>query len=592
MVPKVYVMFEQLPQNSSGKTDRRKLRIDASKIGYVNLLKHPRNVVAEASQRWANEKERMLAQLWSTVLRQDIQDINREDNFLALGGDSLAAIRLVPIARSTGLNLTTQEILTCPVLKELADVATAKDEVTDSRLSDIGHPNGEPRRPERDSVALKATDFQEWAALVGARNGGWIDHFIYDYFGKLDVRRLQNSCQQLVAAHSILRSVFAFRENRVYMVVHPTTSITFDFHKAQTDLEAYSEQLYARHRVSPLGAPILRFDLIEASATRHRLIMRLSHAQYDGFTAREVGSHLRLLYLGHDIPETLPFHEYVRNIQDQDFIRNAETFWKSRLQGSQMPKLVKHSRIGPPYNNTLSGELHRSIEEPNLRQHSVSSAAIVKSASALVVSTLSQSTDVVFGDFASGRQIQMPTIETVFGPCVNFTPVRVQMDSSLTNLELIKQVQDDLFRAIPHEALGMNHIIQRCTQWGPDARYSSIVNFINYDAGAGDEDWGLDDGDGNGLKVKHLYEEQQHDKTDLWLLCLPSRQASTQGSHAKSFDLFLRYSKDVYQYRAAETIADMYCEALRKLVGAPRSAVALPQVRDEDRAHLVPQITV
>ena len=157
------------------------------------------------------------------------------------------------------------------------------------------------------------------------------------------------------------------------------------------ELDSKSNEIYEKHRISPLGVSIVRFDLIKASSTRHRLILKLSHAQYDGFCARTFGQHLRLLYFSLPLPRTLPFHEYARKIQKPELIHEAETYWQEYLKNSQMPTLVRRIRSGPPFNNTLDGELRRSITEPNLLSHGVTSAALVKTAWALTISSLSES---------------------------------------------------------------------------------------------------------------------------------------------------------------------------------------------------------
>ncbi|KAK5725417.1 hypothetical protein LTR15_003603 [Elasticomyces elasticus] len=406
MIPKVFIMAEQLPRNFSHKIDRRKLRTDAEKMGYKALAENMPNSVTRGGGDLANNRERIIAQSWATVLRRGLETIKRHDSFLALGGDSLAAIRLIPAIRLRGLGLTTLDVLGHPILKDMAKLAVDIDE--DKMAGDF---EGDTTLSENITVALQATDFQEWAVLVGAQNGGWIDHFIYDFSGNLDVGLLQDSCKRLVAAHSILRTIFVLREHRVFMQISAETDITFDAHHAAIcEIESRSQEICARHRIRPLGASITRFDLLTTSKARHRLIIRLSHAQYDGFAAGNVGQHLRLLYLSRPLPRTLPFHEYVKKIQEPGLVQRAENFWKDCLRGSQMTRLVKRTRAGPPFNHTLDGEIHRPISLPSLQQYGITSAALVKTAWALVLSSLSRSTDVVFGDFISGRQVEIPGI--------------------------------------------------------------------------------------------------------------------------------------------------------------------------------------
>ncbi|EFR02791.1 nonribosomal peptide synthetase 6 [Nannizzia gypsea CBS 118893] len=593
MVPRAFVILERLPQNSSNKTDRRKLRDDASKLGYKCLIASSFGASKVAPEPPANDKEQTVAELWSRVLCQDIKSIRRGDSFIALGGDSLAAIRLVSAMRSRGLELTTQSILGYPVLKDMAAIARTlhidlkvADTVTKESHELYSH-------PPNTEITLKATDFQEWAAFVGALNGGWIDHFAYDFLGKLDLERLKISCKALVETHSILKTVFKLIDGRVYAEIQSGFDPKFEVHQTTIeDLEGACNRIYARDRVSPLGSPIVRFDLIKASLTRHRLIMKLSHAQYDGFCAPMFGQTLKLLYLSQQIPQALSFYEYARIIQDPKTIHDAEVYWQAYLEGSKMPNLVERHNPESPFKNTLDGELKCQVDEPNLQHFDINTAAIIKAAWALTISALAQSTDVVFGDFVGGRQVNIPSIETVVGPCVNFMPVRVKISKSLSNLELLKAIQADLISAIPHESLGFRHIITKCTNWGKNERFSSIVNFIKGTMVNSEKETWMTGDDENGLEVYPIYEEQQHDKTDLWLLCLPGPSdlvsESQTNNRKKALQLHFRYSTRVYQAGVINQIASLYCKVLNSLVTTLDLPVSIPLIPDEARASLVP----
>jgi hypothetical protein len=389
-----------------------------------------------------------------------------------------------------------------------------------------------------------------------------------------------------------LRTVFKREEDGIYMEIPLERDIPFDVHEATVDeLESKSNDIYAKGRISPLGVQIVRFDLIKASPTRARLIIRASHAQYDLFCVQALGYHLRLLYLNRPLPRTMPFQTYARKIQESKMVHDAEVYWQDYLRGSRMPKLVERSGTKAPFDKTLDGELRKSVAEPNLRHRGINTATIVKAAWALTIASLSLSSDVVFGDFIAGRQVPISGVETVVGPCVNFTPVRVQMSPDLTNLELMRKIQEDLISAIPHESLGFKQIIQRCTEWGRNARYSSIVNFLNIESGSFKREIWTED-DESRLEVDSIYEERQHDKTDLWLLCMPKHLTQGPNSGAKrgdrTLELRFRYSKRVYQASAIDKIARLYCEALNTLATALEVPVSIPQISDEDRSMLVP----
>ncbi|PLN76746.1 hypothetical protein BDW42DRAFT_15864 [Aspergillus taichungensis] len=579
MVPRAFIIVKELPQNY--KTDRRKLRNDASKLGYRALLASSLQEIEEPVDLPASGKEQTIAELWAQILRQDVKCIGRQSDFLVLGGDSLAAIKLVSTARLMNLELTTQDILGSPILKDMAQLAVVSE--ANAHAAAI-------LPPYNHTITQRATDFQEWAALVGARNGGWIDHFVYDFRGRVDLQRLEESCKGLVEAHGILRTVFKLVDDRIYMCIPPAQDLQCSIHQVTVgQVESKSREIYAENRVSPLGAPIVRFAIIKASPTRHRLILRLSHAQYDGFCAQAFGEHLRLLYFSQPIPRTLPFHEYAKRIHEPHLIQDAESYWRGHLKNSQMPQLLRRRIARPSFENTLDGELRRLAVAPDLRCLGLNTATIVKAAWALTISSLSQSTDVIFGDFIAGRQVHIGDIETVVGPCVNFIPVRAQTAPSRSKADFLKELQTSLILAIPHQSLGFRHIIQKCTDWGQKARFSSIINFVNLDtASSGTETW-IDNGE-NRLEVDSIYEEQQHDKTDLWLLCLPGHLSSeTHSAQSKNtLDLYFRYSTRVYPKDTIDRIAALYCNALDSLATGLDEVVMIPEISDDERSFLVP----
>lgn len=608
MIPKAFLILDELPQ--AYKTDRKKLKSDASSLGYQYLAASVGAVrpgSLDRQERPATDKEVVLSQLWAKFVGKDVKDIRRSDNFFGLGGDSLVAIKMVSAAREQSLELTTQAVLAHPVLQEMAKVA--KVEIFSDKFEAIAIQDASGGFSE-DVSTVVATDFQEWAALVGSLNGGWVDHFIYDICGKIDVKRLESSCQQLVEFNSILRTVFKVVQGRVHMQVmsknenHRAPFVIHQVTGHDTSIDEQSKEIYNKDRNVPLGQSIVKFDLIRASPARHRLIVRISHAQYDGFCASTFTQYLRVLYCSpsHPLPPTVPFHEYIRRIQDPTLVRDSEAYWTTKLRGSRMPNIVRQSQhvvSTLARTNTLDSEFHISVPEPDLRKHGLSVATVVKTAWALTLSALSGSADVVFGDFVSGRQVPIPGIETVVGPCVNFMPVRARISSEQSNRSLMETMQKDLVDSIPHESLGFAHIIKHCTDWGHGARYSSIVNFVNVGTSSCDtEIWECSDSSGiEKLEVQSSYEEQQHDKTDLWLLCKPEYQAlkdHSQGGNMehnrKSLDLFLRYSSRLYNLGAIERIGGLYCEVLAALTMDPEKLVAVPKFEEHERSVLVPVV--
>jgi amino acid adenylation domain-containing protein/non-ribosomal peptide synthase protein (TIGR01720 family) len=107
LVPALVVPLERLPLGATGKLDRRAL---------------PEPVWAAPARGGdrppSGDAERTLAAIWSEVL--GVPEVGADDNYFALGGDSILGIRIVSAARRAGLALTPRHLFTHQTLAELA----------------------------------------------------------------------------------------------------------------------------------------------------------------------------------------------------------------------------------------------------------------------------------------------------------------------------------------------------------------------------------------------------------------------------------------------------------------------------------------
>jgi len=83
MVPAAFLTLEALPLTANGKIDRTLLSASEAEFEFAKQAHvYPRNAV-----------EVQLMRIWEQIL--DVSPIGMQDNFFALGGDSLAAVRLI-----------------------------------------------------------------------------------------------------------------------------------------------------------------------------------------------------------------------------------------------------------------------------------------------------------------------------------------------------------------------------------------------------------------------------------------------------------------------------------------------------------------
>ncbi|MFE2031675.1 amino acid adenylation domain-containing protein [Streptomyces scopuliridis] len=189
MVPSAFVVLDALPVNASGKVDRKAL--PAPEAGPVAGYTPPRT-----------DTERILCDIWADVLGLD--RVGVEDNFFALGGDSILSIQVVSRARQAGLELSSRDVFARQTVAALAVVAGTVGAGA-TVLAEQGTVTGE----------VGPTPIREW---FFARHPEVPEHFNmateFTPAPGTDPATLRRALAAVLEQHDALRTVFARRGPR------------------------------------------------------------------------------------------------------------------------------------------------------------------------------------------------------------------------------------------------------------------------------------------------------------------------------------------------------------------------------------------
>ncbi|WP_281404472.1 non-ribosomal peptide synthetase [Pyxidicoccus fallax] len=122
MVPASFVVLEQLPINANGKVDRHALKALEPAPAAPPSLSAPAAapVKLKLETPYRNSLEMTLQRLWQEVLGRP--DVGVGDDFFALGGDSIIAMRLLArLEDEFGIPVPLAVLFQSPTLKESAD---------------------------------------------------------------------------------------------------------------------------------------------------------------------------------------------------------------------------------------------------------------------------------------------------------------------------------------------------------------------------------------------------------------------------------------------------------------------------------------
>ncbi|CAN9463031.1 unnamed protein product [Alternaria alternata] len=327
------------------------------------------------------------------------------------------------------------------------------------------------------SDVFPVTDFQSLAITGTLMESKWmLNYFYLDGDGPLDLRKLKQAAYRMVQAFDILRTVFVPYGDRFLQVVLRKLQPEFIYHQTDDDIETFTTDLRQKDRENGprLGEAFIQFVVAKQKQTgRHRIFMRLSHAQYDGVCMSKILGALQDGYNGLPVSSAPSFGNFVR--ETTKAVSGAHDHWKEVLRGSKMTEIV--NRFGPNYQRSAGQTitLEKRVNAPKLKGVNITSATVAKAAWASTLSRLVSKADIVFGHVISGRNGGVANVENIVGPCLNMVPVRIVYRPEWTVMDLLKFIQDQQIANMPFESLGFREITRHCTEWPDWTNFSSVL---------------------------------------------------------------------------------------------------------------------
>ncbi|OAL53680.1 nonribosomal peptide synthetase 6 [Pyrenochaeta sp. DS3sAY3a] len=436
--------------------------------------------LSELASSISNEKEEMLLSLLSRILGMPKSDINGNDSFFELGGDSIGAMRLVSDLRAQGLNITVAQVFQSQSLSELASLAqessSAQAETNvDAPFAALGK-DASLYSPDRVFTHLQnpewnIVDIYPTRPLQQLAVEGTVDlpryslrYELIKFTTPVDRQRLAQACQDLVARNEVLRTVFVVDSGKTLGVVLSSLEVPYS---EVTVPEGEDINVFAQQRIQgdieapkPHGSSFVAFTLFVSPSTgASTLAFRISHAQYDEICLPILFSQLSALYAGSDVPETIPFSKHVNHVVLNN-IPKAIPYWQQLLSGSQMSVL----KPDIPLTHRKAADIYLEFDI-SARPSNITIGSLPTAAWALVLARRLNVKDVVFGEVVSGRNIGAQSADRIFGPTWQYIPFRVPFQRSWTHLDLLRFVQQQHMESAAYESMGFAEIVENCTAW-------------------------------------------------------------------------------------------------------------------------------
>ncbi|KAK0637963.1 Nonribosomal peptide synthetase easA, partial [Lasiodiplodia hormozganensis] len=432
------------------------------------------------SETRSSEMERRLQEMWAESLGlDDPQEVGVQDDFLRLGGDSLTAMQLSGVARREGFSLRVVDIMKMPVLRDMAQCMTAlggadkKNDTDAAPFSLMPDASSEHVRYAAADCKVTVGDVEDMYPCTplqeglmtasGKQAGSYVAQIVLDLKRGTDMERFKAAWESVVATHHILRTrIVHLGEAGMFQAVLKASKPAINWRTASS-VDAYVK----RDRTIPMsfGDELSRYAIITSNKGNNTFIWTAHHAIYDGATVAMLSDAVSAAYHQSNTAVTVPPPPFSRFIKYLNTLSPAasDTFWRTTLGGATTPTPFPLPLIldyTPRASRTVSRAISLPLSPRSSSNSNITTATLLQTAWALVLSRYASSTDVTLGIAQSGRLTPVADVASLPGPTLTTAPLRINLGNEKTETvaALLQRVQDQSTAAIPHCHRGLQAI--------------------------------------------------------------------------------------------------------------------------------------
>ncbi|NDK88465.1 amino acid adenylation domain-containing protein [Gordonia desulfuricans] len=472
MVPAAVVVLDEIPMTRTGKLDRAGL---------------PEPVFAASEFRApANPMETAVAAAFEHVL--DVPRVGADDDFFALGGDSLSASVVVArLGEVVGTRVPVRAVFDAPTVGALAVLVGSLD--GGGRIPLTAGP-----RPEL--VPLSPAQQRMWFLnRMEPESAAYNIPVILRLSGRLDVAALRDALSDVTARHEVLRTIYPDTAGEPRQQILDRAPIEVDVQTVAAAAVADTVGEFVRRGFDVTAHVPMRvalFEIVDGEASgrvaegaadrtaEFLLVLVVHHIAGDGQSMVPLSRDVMTAYAtrrdgrapGWE-PLSVQYADYAlwqREVlgaaeDAQSLMRAQLDFWRSSLAGApdvldlptDRPRPAVATFAGGSVPVEIGPELHSRLLTL-ARSRGASLFLVLHAALATVLARLSGGDDIVVGTPVAGRG--EPGLDDLVGMFVNTLALRTAVTGDESFAELLDRVRDADLQAFEHADVPFERIVE------------------------------------------------------------------------------------------------------------------------------------
>ncbi|MFK7784508.1 MAG: amino acid adenylation domain-containing protein, partial [Crocinitomicaceae bacterium] len=479
MIPRAFVQLDEMPLTNNGKLDKKALTASTGTklIGEDGYLAP------------STEMERKVARIWEDIL--DLERIGTNDDFFAIGGHSLQAVRLNnAYQKEFGADLELKDIFQHPILSshvELIESSKRNELFLIPAIID----DSDKRENVTQVQQFPISDAQRrlWVlsqfkeASVAYNMAGSVD-----LDGEFDPDLMQKAFELLIERHEVLRTVFRIDEKDeikqwVYGADQFEWKLDLSDARSESDSEEYTNQFIATDSLKPFDlekGPLFRACLFQLDHARFRLYFNIHHIISDGWSLDVLEKDLFSFYsylkgenqriAASDVlpPLRIQYKDYAvwqsAMLKDGSF-EEHKAYWLNEFSGgarhfdlptyTQRPKLKTYQ--GKALSTFISKEFTHKLDVFS-RSEGVSTFTTLMAIWNVLFYRYSLQNEITIGTSSAGRM--HPDLENQIGFYVNTLAIKNTIDPSNSFTEFLQGVKTKVLEAFTNQMYPFDRLVE------------------------------------------------------------------------------------------------------------------------------------
>ncbi|MBW0284900.1 non-ribosomal peptide synthetase [Rhodococcus sp. FH8] len=571
MVPDAVVVLEELPLTVNGKLDRKAL---PEPVFEVREYRTP-----------ATDTELAVAGVFADVL--GVERVGLDDDFFALGGNSLVATRLVArLGRALDTTIPVRVLFENSNVESLA--AAISSHVSSGNIPAL------VAGPRPTTIPLSLAQQRMWfLSRFDPESAVNNIPIALRLSGQLNLSALQLAVSDVVDRHESLRTIYPEAGGQGQQVILPASEVSFDLTPVTLGGTRIEEALLTLALAGfdvTMSVPF-RVQLFEVGADAFVLAFVMHHIAADGFSMRPLTRDVMVAYaarVSNGVPNWTPLEvqyadyalwqrEVLGDEDDPNSLISAQLdHWRSVLRDSpevlalpaDRSRPVVASNRGATYRFSVSEELRSSLDSL-ARERNASLFMVMHSALAVLLARLSGTSDIVIGTPVAGRGEK--ALDHVIGMFVNTLVLRTPVDLASSFSALVSATRRTDLQALGNGDVPFERLVEVLDPTRSQAHHPLFQVALFF------QNMSQDALELSGLEVSGLEFDAGIAKFDLQLTLAPR----IEDTHESGMFAEFAYATDLFDESTIRGFADRFTRILEQVVVDPSITVGDIELLEE-----------